>query len=155
MRPLRALVLFAVVLSATLAGMAGGTMSFGGGDSRASAGYRIVVNASNPIDAVDRRFLTEAFFKKTTRWPNDLLIRPADQSTDSTVRRAFSDDVLRRSVAAVKSYWQQMVFSGRGVPPPELDDDAEVIKFVARNPGAVGYVSPGANVAGVKPIAMR
>jgi ABC-type phosphate transport system substrate-binding protein len=149
-RATRALVLSAVLLSATLGGM-----SSRGADVRGGAGYRMIVNASNPVETVDRRFLTEAFFKKTTRWPNDLLIRPADQSTDSPARRAFSDDVLRRSVAAVKSYWQQMVFSGRGLPPPELDDDAEVVKFVVRNPGAIGYVSPGANVAGAKPIGVR
>ncbi|HVY40692.1 MAG TPA: hypothetical protein VHM31_22290 [Polyangia bacterium] len=150
MRATRALVLSAVLASTTLAGT-----SFGGGDSRGGAGYRMIVNASNPVEAVDRRFLTEAFFKKTTRWPNDTLIRPADQSADSPVRRAFSEDVLRRSVSAVKSYWQQMVFSGRGVPPPELDEDAEVVKFVVRNPGAIGYVSPGTNLAGARPIAVR
>ncbi len=126
-----------------------------GADPRLAPGYRVIVNAANTVEAVDRRFLSEAFFKKTTRWPNDLFVRPVDQSADSASRHAFSEDVLKRSVAAVKSYWQQMVFSGRGVPPPELDSDTEVVKFVVRNPGAIGYVSPAANVAGAKTIAVR
>jgi ABC-type phosphate transport system substrate-binding protein len=126
-----------------------------GADQRTGVGYRVIVNAANPAESVDRRFLTDAFLKKVTRWPTDLFIRPADQAPDSTARQAFCDDVLRRSVSAVKSYWQQMVFSGRGVPPPELDGDAEVLKFVLRSPGAVGYVSAGANVAGAKIIAVK
>jgi ABC-type phosphate transport system substrate-binding protein len=63
--------------------------------------------------------------------------------------------VLKRSVAAVKSYWQQKVFSGQNVPPPELDSDQQVVTFVLRNPGAVGYVSSAANVEGVKTLSLR
>jgi len=102
---------------------------------------RIIVNPRNPVTALDRKFVADAFLKKVTRWPHDELIRPADLDPRSSVRRRFSDDVLKRSVGAVKSYWQQLVFSGRGVPPPELDSEDQVVQFVLRNPGAIGYVS--------------
>ena len=49
--------------------------------------------------------------------------------------------MLKRSVAAVRSYWQQRIFSGRDVPPPEVDTENQVIKYVAGDPGALGYVS--------------
>jgi hypothetical protein len=58
-------------------------------------------------------------------------------------------------VQAVKSYWQQVIFSGRGVPPPELESDEAVIRYVLRFPGAVGYVSGTADVRGVKVLAVR
>jgi ABC-type phosphate transport system substrate-binding protein len=123
--------------------------------ARGAEGFRIIVNPDNPIDSIDRRFLTDVYFKKTTRWSNDEAIRPVDLSAGSSIRRTFSDDVLKRSVSAVKSYWQQMVFSGRGVPPPELDSDGEVVKFVLKNRGAVGYVSGSADVAGAKIVPVR
>jgi hypothetical protein len=63
--------------------------------------------------------------------------------------------VHARSVAAVKSYWQQVIFSGRGVPPPELESDEAVIRHVTRSPGAVGYVSGAANVRGVRVVSVR
>lgn len=126
-----------------------------GADPHAVAGYRVIVNVANAVDAVDRHFLSDAFLKKTTRWGNDVLIRPVDLASDSASRRAFSEDVMKKSVGAVKSYWQQMVFSGRNVPPPELEADAEVVRFVVHNPGGLGYVSPSADVTGVKPIAVR
>ncbi len=116
---------------------------------------RVIVNAANPADGVDRRFLSEAFFKKTTRWPDEETIRPVDLTPSSPVRRTFSEEILKRPIAAVKSYWQQMVFAGHGVPPPELESESDVVKFVARNRGAVGYVSPGAALSGVKIIAVR
>src|SRR4051812_20972356 len=97
--------------------------------TRASSGsFRLIVNPANGVTALDRKFLADAFLKKTTRWPGGELIRPVDLGTESAIRRRFSEDVLGRSVAAVKSYWQQMIFSGRAVPPPELDSDEEVIR---------------------------
>jgi ABC-type phosphate transport system substrate-binding protein len=117
--------------------------------------FRVIVNPVNPTTSIDRRFLAEAFLKKTTRWPHDEQIRPVDLEPDSPTRRRFSEDVLKRSVAAVKSYWQQMVFSGQNLPPPELDSDEQVVKFVLRNPGAVGYVSATANIDGVKVLSLR
>lgn len=69
---------------------------------------------------------------------------------DSATRARFSEDVLHRSIASAKSYWQQIIFAGRDVPPPELANDEDVVKYVARNPTAVGYVSGGTTLSGAK-----
>jgi len=120
-----------------------------------TSGFRVIVNPANPTASIERRFLADAFLKKTTRWPHDEPIRPCDLEPESPTRHRFSEEVLKRSVAAVKSYWQQMVFSGQNIPPPELDSDEQVIQFVLRNPGAVGYVSTAANIAGAKVLSLR
>jgi hypothetical protein len=117
--------------------------------------YRVVVNARNPLSSVDRRFLSQAMLKKVTHWDHGEPIRPVDQGADSPTRRRFSSDVHNRSVAAIRNYWQQVIFSGRGVPPPELENDEAVVRFVARHPGAVGYVSGAADVAMVKVLLVR
>jgi ABC-type phosphate transport system substrate-binding protein len=120
-----------------------------------AVGYRVIVNAKNQQGAVDRRFLAQAFLKKATVWGDGELIRPVDLPADSGARRRFTDEVLERTVTAVKSYWQQIIFSGRGVPPPELDSDDAVIRYVLRYPGALGYVSAGADLHGVKVLAVK
>jgi hypothetical protein len=117
--------------------------------------WRVVVNQGNPLTVVERRFLADAFLKKTTRWPTGDGIRPVDQREESPVRLRFSDDVVGRSVAAVKNYWAQLVFSGRELPPPELENDEDVVRFVAKNAGGVGYVSAAANVERVKVLTVR
>jgi ABC-type phosphate transport system substrate-binding protein len=61
--------------------------------------------------------------------------------------------VLGRDVATMKNYWQQSLFSGRGVPPIEQPSDEQVLSFVAQNQNAIGYVSADAPLpAGVKVI---
>jgi ABC-type phosphate transport system substrate-binding protein len=119
------------------------------------APYVVVVNASNPATSVGRKFLADAFLKKTTRWDFGEAIRPVDQAPDSPARRRFSEEVVKRSVAAVRNYWQQVIFSGRDVPPPELGSDEEVVKYVLKYPGAIGYVAGGADVRDVKTIVIE
>lgn len=112
--------------------------------------YRVVAHPANPISRVERTFVQDAFLKKVRRWPNQTVILPVDLVAASPVRRRFSEEVVGRSVSAVRAYWQQRIFSGRDVPPPELGDDAKVVAHVLKNVGAVGYVSGACDVRGLK-----
>jgi ABC-type phosphate transport system substrate-binding protein len=117
--------------------------------------FRVIVNAANPTTSVERRFLADLFLKKITRWPSGEGARPIDERAESPARLGFSEVVLERSVASVKNYWAQQMFSGRAVPPPELDGDDDVVRFVLKNLGAVGYVSAGAALGGTKTLIVK
>jgi ABC-type phosphate transport system substrate-binding protein len=114
--------------------------------------YRVIVHPRNSITHLDRIFLQDAFFQRTTRWPNGRVIHPTDLIPSSSARRKFSQEVLGRSVEAIKAYWQQRIFSGRDVPPPEFDGDAKVVAYVLQNEGAIGYVSGAASLGGSRVI---
>jgi ABC-type phosphate transport system substrate-binding protein len=120
-------------------------------DSDAAA-FIVIVNHANALNSDPQRDLADRFLKKLTRWPDGKPTLPVDQRPDSEVRKAFSKSILHRSATAVRNYWQQRIFSGRGVPPPEFDSDAAVVAYVRKHPGAVGYVSPRAKLDGVKPL---
>lgn len=120
--------------------------------AQGNATYLVIVNAENPVSALTRAQLSRFFLKKTTVWASGRRVAPADRSEASAVREAFSRDVHRRSVAAIKAYWQQQIFSGRDVPGPEFATDAEIVGYVRANPGGIGYVRPDTALAGVKAI---
>lgn len=106
--------------------------------------FRVIAHAARPETSVERAFVADVFLKNVTRWANEDPTRPVDQRPENEVRKRFSESVLRRTVAAVKTYWQQRIFSGRGVPPPELDSDEAVVHYVEAHPGAIGYISGSA-----------
>jgi ABC-type phosphate transport system substrate-binding protein len=110
----------------------------------------VIVNAKNPVARLDRRFVAEAFLKKRTHWDDDVAMEPVDLGQRSDERARFSHDVLERDVGSVRRYWAQQVFSGHGVPPPEVTSDADVVKYVAAHPGGIGYVAGNVAGAGVK-----
>jgi ABC-type phosphate transport system substrate-binding protein len=118
-------------------------------------GFRIVVHRSSTVTTVSREFVADTFLRKATRWPDDVPSRPVDLPPSSTVRRSFSEQVLKRTVAAVRNYWVQRIFAGRDLPPPEVASDEAVIRYVAANRGAIGYVSLHANVEDAKVVPLR
>jgi ABC-type phosphate transport system substrate-binding protein len=109
-------------------------------------GFQVIVNQANNLTTVDQKFLAEIFLKKRNYWPNARAIFAIDLEPESRVRRQFSEKILDRSVSAVRNYWQQLLFSGRGVPPPEFKTEEEVLHYVASHEEAIGYVSAGTDV---------
>jgi hypothetical protein len=95
------------------------------------------------------------FLKEVTRWDDGEAVHPVDLRGDSDTRSKFSESVIRRSIAAVRSYWQQRIFSGRGVPPPELESDADVVRYVLKYRGSVGYVSSRADIGKSKVLSVN
>ncbi|HEV7242562.1 MAG TPA: hypothetical protein VGQ36_25250 [Thermoanaerobaculia bacterium] len=120
-----------------------------------AAGYKVVVNNANGASSVPKKDLAQLFMKKTARWSDGTPVVAVDQTEKSSVRERFTQEVHGKSVSAVKSYWQQQIFSGRDVPPVEKASDAQVIAFVKQNPGAVGYVGESADTGGVKVVAVQ
>ena len=120
----------------------------------ADPGYRVIVNSQNPLTTVSKSLLSKMFLKTHTAWSNGNRIMPVDQRATSKVRDAISRAVHGRSATVIKNWWNQQIFAGKGVPPPELTSDAKVIAYVIANPGAVGYVSTDANVSDVKVVAV-
>ncbi len=117
--------------------------------------YLVVVNDSNPANAVAAAELARVFRKTVRQWTNGVSITPVDQSFQSAVRLRFSQDVLGRSPGQMQEYWLRQTYSGGEIPPPVRDSDAAVLEFVRSNAGAVGYVSSTVSLpAGVKALAI-
>ena len=116
-----------------------------------SGGFVVVVNASNPATSISKGDLSKLFTKKARSWPSGTAAMPVDLAAGNPVRDAFTEKVHGKSTRAIGSYWQQQIFSGREVPPPERKSDDEVLDYVRSNPGAVGYVASGTRLgSGVK-----
>ena len=145
----RALLPLAVCLVPLLAGRAPAADLFnaaagaaGGAGSAAQPGYVVIVNAACPVVSLPADEVARMFLHKTTLWPNGARVVAVDLPEDSPVRDSFSRTIHRRGVAAIKSYWQKMIFSGRDVPPAEKSG-AEVLQLVRSDAGAIGYVAAG------------
>jgi ABC-type phosphate transport system substrate-binding protein len=145
------LALAALVLIAVTSQSAGAQVQQG---AEATA-YKIVINAANPVSSLTREEVSRLFLKKVTMWKDAKPVALVDQKPSSPVRERFTRDVHGRQVASVTSYWQQMIFSGRAVPPIEKASDADVAAFVAANPAAIGYVASNVDLpSGVKVVAL-
>jgi ABC-type phosphate transport system substrate-binding protein len=122
----------------------------------AADSFVVVVNAGNPAVSLEAQTISDLFLKKSEAWPDGTKAAPVDLDENSSSRTSFSNRIHHKSTAAVKSYWQKMIFSGRDVPPPEKSSPDEVLAFVRSRRGGIGYV-PASTVlgAGVKVLVVK
>lgn len=112
--------------------------------------YQVIVHPDNPVSSVSRSFLRDAFLKKAIEWDSGETILPIDLAWTFPERRRFTEQILRKTPAQLKNYWNQQIFSGKGVPPPEAPSVGAVLQYVLANPGAVGYVPAGVDAGDAK-----
>jgi ABC-type phosphate transport system substrate-binding protein len=137
----------ALRISITFMGLLLGAMAAAGGEP-----YVVVVNPANHVSAIPRHVVSAMFMKRVPAWENGTPLVPVDHAGTSRLREVFCTAVHHKSLSAVRSYWQQQIFSGRDVPPLEKATDAEVIAFVKSNPGAISYVAAATPLEGLKTI---
>jgi len=117
--------------------------------------FDVIVHPDNPVTSVTRNELSQMFFKRTTRWKDGTLALPVDLPRSLQVRDVFSRAVMNRAADAIAAHWQQQIFSGRGVPPTELESELRVIQYVRDHVGAIGYVAKGTDLSGVRILEIR
>lgn len=121
-----------------------------------TAGYLVIVNAANPVSSLPKREASDLFLKRTAKWPNGERVRPVDLAVGSSVREAFSRAVHGRRAADIDSHWQSLIFAGRDVPPSIKASEADVLDYVRRQAGGIGYVSAELPLGeGVKPLTVE
>ncbi len=98
----------------------------------------IIVNPANPAT---RMFPSQAaqFFTG-----GSVMFTPVEQPPDSPIRAEFYKKVLEKEPAQVEAMWSKLAFTGKGKPPQEMKNSAEVKKAVAANPKAIGYIEKSA-----------
>src|SRR5215831_8286178 len=113
---------FACVLLFVLFGATAGPI--GAEDAGA---YKVIVNPANSTAQLSRLKLGEVFLRKMPRWADGVPVSPMEPSGKSPVRARFTLETYGKPVIAISAYWQQMIFSGKGVPPPERSNDADIV----------------------------
>ncbi|MEJ6474605.1 phosphate ABC transporter substrate-binding protein [Pseudoalteromonas piscicida] len=109
----------------------------------------VIVNPANSA-TLDENEIKQIFIGKSKSFSDGSKALPITQADGSSVTDEFNEKVLNKSSSQLKAYWSKLVFTGKGTPPKEAADDAEVIKLVASNPNLIGFVSSGAADSSVK-----
>jgi len=122
--------------------------------SPAAAAVVVVTNPAVPGDAVSASNLQKYYLGKSTSWSDGTSVKPAMLVGGPTTDE-FLKSYVKKSSSQFKTFWKKAVFSGTGTPPEEFGSDADVIKYVAATPGAVGYVAEGSDTAGTKVLTVQ
>ncbi|MBB5205991.1 ABC-type phosphate transport system substrate-binding protein [Inhella inkyongensis] len=112
----------------------------------------VVVGAKSPTGNMTADQVSALFLGKSNALPSGAAAALVDQPEASPVYEQFYSKVAGKTTAQVKAAWSRLTFSGKATPPNRLASSADVKKFVAGNPDAIGYIEKSAVDASVKVI---
>lgn len=97
----------------------------------------------NPEAGVTSITIDEARLYVTMRhkaWPNGVPVKVFVLPDDAPLHHAFANALLGMFPYQLRRVWDRQLFSGTGQAPITLDTEEEMVRRVAKTPGAMGYV---------------
>jgi TonB family protein len=113
----------------------------------------IIANPSVRADAISAREVKSVFLGERNSLLDGTHVEPV-LSKGGPAHAMFLKDYLGQNDDALQNYYRSLVFTGKGSMPKILRSDEEVVAYVAKTRGAIGYVGATATLDGVKTLAV-
>ena len=117
----------------------------------ASAEVVVIVNASSPINSATAEEIQQVFLGKRNEI-GGVSVAAVSLTKNNEVREVFYDKVVDKTPSQLNAYWSRLIFTGKGKPPKQYFDDAEVLETVLEEEDSVGYIDSSSIAEGVKVI---
>lgn len=122
--------------------------------SASAADLKVIANPSVAASSVSADELKGVFLSTKTSLSDGSHVEPVLGKGGPT-HEAFLKEYLGKTDVALQNYYRSLVFTGKASMPKTLGADAEVVAYVAKTKGAIGYVAAGASTAGVKTLEVK
>lgn len=126
-----------------------------GMSSSASGEVAVIVNSGNSESDVSLGELKSIYFGENKKWGNGSKIVLVDQKSNKELCEKFYKTTTGKSPSALKEIWIKKMLTGEMSPPKAFDSDQAVIKFVASNEGAIGFIDSQSATGSVKVLAIE
>lgn len=100
----------------------------------------LIVNPANATTEITKTELVAIYMGKMTNFAKSGSIKPVDYPDATDIKKDFYVNFLDKQIEKMKRYWVKRIFSGHGSPPKTLEKPSEVLDFVAKNEGGIGYI---------------
>jgi len=134
-------------------GLLGALASPAGAAPAFSAEFKLVANPSVTASEISAGDLKGVFLAAKDSLPDGSRVEPV-LAKNGAAHDAFLKN-LGKSDAALTTYYRSLVFTGKGSMPKICGSDAEVIDYVSKTKGAIGYVSANAAAPGTKTLEVK
>lgn len=119
-----------------------------------AADYQLIAHPGVGTATLSKDGAKDILLGNQGKWANGTVIKLAVLSGGPAHDKAIND-LTARSADQFDKFWKKQVFTGKGVMPEAMADDAAMVAYVAKTPGAFGYVSAGAKTDGVKTVTVQ
>lgn len=114
----------------------------------------IIANPGIPVQEISREDLKSVFLCTKIALKGGGHVQPVIEKGGPT-HLAFLRSYLGKTDSALQTYYRSLVFSGQGLMPTTLSSDEEMVTFVGKTQGAIGYVESSVVKDGVKTLQVK
>jgi hypothetical protein len=119
-----------------------------------AADLKVIANGSVSATMVSAEELKGVFLSTKTSLSDGSHVEPVLEKSGAA-HELFLKQIVGKTDSALETYYRSLVFTGKGSMPKTLASDAEMVAYVAKTKGAVGYVSATASAEGVKVLELK
>lgn len=135
-----------VLLASVVGFVAAGTAS--------ASGLKLIANESVTVSTVSVEEVKDVFLMTAPSLGGGGRVVPVLEK-GGPAHEAFLKEYLRKTDDALLTYYRSLLFTGRATMPKILNTDDEVVAYVAKTKGAVGYVSAETASPGTKTLQVK
>ena len=106
----------------------------------AQAECLIIVNKSVKETSINEKDVKLIFLCKKIKWSDGQNIQPL-RLMRGELHEYFLDKFIQKTQASYMTYWRQAFATGSAIPPKVMQTEKDVVAFVMKCEGAVGYIS--------------
>jgi ABC-type phosphate transport system substrate-binding protein len=118
-------------------------------------GVVVIVNKGVAADSISAAALRDIYTGKTKYWPDGQSVDIALLDDETGTTDEALKEVSGMGASYFRTFWQRIVFSGRGQQPDRIGDAASLVAFVASNKGAIALVPANADLKSVKKLEIK
>jgi hypothetical protein len=118
-----------------------------------AADVKIIANESVAATSITADEMKGVFLSTKTSLSDGSHVVPVLEK-GGPAHEAFLKE-LGKTDSALETYYRSLVFTGKASMPKTLGADAEVVAYVAKTKGAIGYVGADAATDGVKTLELK
>jgi ABC-type phosphate transport system substrate-binding protein len=115
----------------------------------AAAEVIVIVNAETPDNSLSAADLKAVYLGKKTFWSGGLKIA-LDVLSEGAVHEEFLKKYVGKTPEQFKNYWNQILYTGAGIPPTPFKTEKDLVDHVQKTKGAIGYIDAATPHSGVK-----
>jgi ABC-type phosphate transport system substrate-binding protein len=122
--------------------------------SARAADIKVIANPSVSAASVSTDELKGVFLATKTSLSDGSHVEPVVLRGGAT-HEAFLKEYIGKTDAALETYYRSLVFTGKASMPKALASDSDMVAYVAKTKGAIGYVSAAAATEGAKTLEIK
>ncbi len=113
----------------------------------------VIVNGASAVAGLSEDDLKDYYLGKKANWPDGSKVVVVVLKDGPSHEKLMGK--LGKSSSQFTTGWKKLVFTGKGAMPEQVGSEDDLVAFIAKTPGAIGYADAGKVKDGVKAVPVK